>query len=257
MFVYIFQVADAEQLLDNLDNCETNTNSFLNWIDSCDDHNYNHDGSKSIKKDFFCEYCLKKFSKLTDVKEHIVNEHNDKIDESKISTTKKDYLCEFCLKKFPKISDVKQHILDEHEENPKLHCDKCNKDFESTRKLKKHLHGVHMKDKECPQCGKFFTGRGLVVHIESHHIDKNVRNHQCPHCSFNTYAKRYLQSHILTVHDESSKKLICEKCSRRFRFPDLLRRHNCCAITGKRGMKSMKLSIYYCFVSCLFTFMLM
>ena len=73
LFVYIFQVAD------------TDTNSFLNWIDSCDDHNYNHNGSKSIKKDFFCEYCLKKFSKLTDVKKHIVNEHNDKIDESKIS----------------------------------------------------------------------------------------------------------------------------------------------------------------------------
>ena len=55
--------------------------------------------------------------------------------------------------------------LDKHGDKPKLRCDDCNKDFDSTRKLKKHLHGVHMKDKMCPHCGKGFTGRGLVVHI--------------------------------------------------------------------------------------------
>ena len=73
----------------------------------------------------------------------------------------------------------------------------------------------------------------LFSFIEAHHVDKTVRQHQCPHCSYNTFAKRYLQSHILTVHDESAKKLICEKCSRRFRFPDLLKRHACGAVQGR------------------------
>ena len=170
--------------------------------------------SRTCKKKHNCQYCLRKFSKLSELRLHIDAEHEDHKDEledKRKVPNKKDYLCEFCLKKFKKIADVKQHIIDEHGEQPKLRCEKCNKDFESTRKLKKHLHGVHMKDRECPHCGQFFTGRGLAVHIESHHTDKNVRQYQCPHCTFNTYAKRYLQSHILTVHDESSKKLICEK----------------------------------------------
>jgi hypothetical protein len=74
------------------------------------------------------------------------------------------------------------------------------------------------------------------------HVDKSVKEFQCEQCPFATHASRSLKNHKLNCHDDTSKKLICQKCHRKFRFPYHFKEHKCVPLLDGEEQRSGQLT---------------
>ena len=79
--------------------------------------------------------------------------------------------CTFCDK-----SETKSKSSKKVQESSKYNCDSCEKSFNTSGGLKRHVTRIHKgtKPNKCQSCGKIFsTSRSLLIHNDINHKEKN------------------------------------------------------------------------------------
>ena len=90
-------------------------------------------------------------------------------------------------------------------------CSKCDKVFNDTSNLKKHVFTIHDKLKfECNLCNKKFTYQYLIVHKKVAHI--GIEKVPCNQCDNLFSSKHALKRHVATIH----KIFTCSICNQEF-----------------------------------------
>ena len=65
----------------------------------------------------------------------------------------------------------------------------------------------------------------LNYHKKNVHVDKDKKNFKCKECDYETYAQRYLTTHIRKFHLGLEYKHECEHCGECFLYPYELKAH--------------------------------
>ena len=90
-------------------------------------------------------------------------------------------------------------------------CSKCDKVFNDTSNLKKHVFTIHDKLKfECNLCNKKFTYQYLIVHKKVAHV--GIEKVPCNQCDYLFSSKHALKRHVETIH----KIFKCNICNQEF-----------------------------------------
>ena len=59
------------------------------------------------------------------------------------------------------------------------------------------------------------------------HVDKTKLDFKCDMCEYASYAKKYLNAHVIKVHrGKEHYKHICEHCGKKFLYPFDLKQHH-------------------------------
>ena len=197
----------------------------------------------TMKKEFLCTICLKKFStrgivlqhisrahplhfKNFDakaaVKEDISNDHegekleNQDQDLSPNTTEDNRFQCSICSKLFGTKATLKRHISQVHEKKQPVQCPFCPTVLNFKHNLKRHIALVHERSKpfQCLACPKKFgTKMELKRHISAVHEKKKL--FKCDLCESRFSQRGSLKYHISAVH-EKKKPFQCGNCPSRF-----------------------------------------
>lgn len=160
-----------------------------------------------------CATCDFDFGNNWQYRRHLIQTHNTSL-----------YLCEICGQGFSSNATRKEHMITH---NPDLvnkkdyKCDKCDKSFNSVRKL--NLHKLNHNEKKsctCEVCGKTCKSRDCWRAHQKTHNEKNI---QCKVCEKMFNRKEALRSHMLTHTGEKPFK--CEICGKCFTQKSPLNRH--------------------------------
>ena len=59
------------------------------------------------------------------------------------------------------------------------------------------------------------------------HVDKTKLDFKCDMCDYASYAKKYVNAHVIKVHrGKEHYKHICEHCGKKFLYPFDLKQHH-------------------------------
>ncbi|CAB0012796.1 unnamed protein product [Nesidiocoris tenuis] len=168
-----------------------------------------HEKRHRQHKEFSCQYCSKRFSQKTQLRNHEVL-----------------HLKKACSSALPGWAKRKE-------------CELCGKSFWDSKALKKHIKTVHSKLKPyvCQVCGHCSARKGMFqLHIRQHTGDKphacsvcdfatrdhntlrrhmmrhtGVRQYQCKFCSYSAIQAFMFKSHLIKHHDGEGV-FRCTKC---------------------------------------------
>lgn len=185
-----------------------------------------------------CEECNKTIERLQKFVEFVTNNQNEqnrlekltsedenlKIVENSIDKTKlkkrnklikkthkssdlyPDKKCPICGKDFTETRKIPLHIKRIHTKVKDFHCSKCEYSAFTKFDITRHFKNVHLPKTEnldqrvCPECGKVFRGNNsqLTLHIKKKHL--KIKKFECDLCSFSSYGKYEMRSHLEHVH---------------------------------------------------------
>ena len=130
-------------------------------------------------------------------------------------------MCPICKKVFTEKRKVKPHIMRMHLKIKNHSCDICGYTAFTKFDILRHQKSLHLPPDEnsmdlrvCPDCGKSFKGNNhLTLHIRKKHLQ--ITKYQCDHCSFRTYGKYEIRSHLQNIHvpKEFKKSFSCDQCN--------------------------------------------
>lgn len=149
------------------------------------------------------------------------------------------FLCEFCGKPYLKRYALENH-LEQHRRDkifPSVKCKECEKIFEKSDTLRKHINSVHRVKKVrpprmCQFCMKSFVN--LPVHLRRHPESVTCK-HRCEQCT-KVYPRRgALLDHIRRDHT-GERPFVCKHCSKPFSSSIGLKAH--LAVESPRLCKS-------------------
>lgn len=178
--------------------------------------------------DLACKICESKFDSLVEFKEHLVLEHdikiNPKFSDGVIPFMMKDescFPCVICHEKFELFSTLNKHM---NAHDPTFICSFCGKNFLNIDRLRRHLH-IHENSEnyKCSRCPEVFTSwQARNNHLVNSHITK--KRNKCPYCQ-ETF-KEYLEKlrHMKNVHDKTVEYK-CNLCGATFELCSLRTRH--------------------------------
>ena len=143
-------------------------------------------------KQFFCHLCVKSYTKIYHLKDHIKNSHKEDIH----------------------IQDLLVHI--NSGEFPKISCKPCGKTFDERIELAYHIKNVHegLKLYKCRTCEKSYSSHQYLTH-HNDTIHLGLQNFTCGKCDEICTDVEDLKAHITSVHDDSITAS-CEICSKKF-----------------------------------------
>lgn len=130
-----------------------------------------------------------------------------------------DKKCPICWKQFTETRKIPLHIKRMHTKVKDFHCEECEYSaftkFDITRHIKNvHSPKVESEDKRiCPDCGKVVRGNNqLTLHIKKKHL--MMKKFQCDICSFTSYGKYEMRSHLEHIHvpKEFKESFPCPLC---------------------------------------------
>ena len=181
---------------------------------------------------FPCSVCAKLFPDKFKLKLHETSVHSSEW-----------FQCSQCDKKYKTLGNCKQHeITHSNEERGFFKCDKCGDVYKSPKTLKIHSYRDHgeqnnVKIFSCDQCSKtFYFAIDLTIHKKWHsghpdvtcetcsvvfskpyakkihvrNVHYQIRDKSCHLCTFSTFSKEKLQTHIKKVHENIMEQcLVC------------------------------------------------
>ena len=165
----------------------------------CSSHFVNGFPSKDFSNP---DYVPSKFPKTED-QDHLSEENNDMEYEKLIKDIKED------ISNF-EINEISHDVETVHEKNNK--CDQCNKEFNYSHSLYRHIRNIHegQKNYECKICNQAFTqSSSLKTHITNVHNDG--KSHKCELCDQEFLHKNDLRIHIKKFHKDQIKCHLCNK----------------------------------------------
>ena len=132
------------------------------------------------KATYSCIECSKVFSHKGTLNRHISSIHK------KMFT-----MCKKCGEKFNRKFSLKRHM-----ENcgQNYQCDVCDKNYETTGKLKIHKLSHHKDKFACTQCNTLFKYENS---FKKHQVNCNI---QCDICFTSFSKKSNLKSHKMNIH---------------------------------------------------------
>ncbi|XP_039761726.1 zinc finger protein 836-like isoform X2 [Pararge aegeria] len=194
------------------------------------------------KQKLKCFMCSKSFSELSELKYHVMEDHQE------------PYICPHCNGTFAKIIDFGNHtkafhpevegesVLDVLEAFSKLvqawKCEDCNEQFHEADKFAMHQiekHSPDVKDKDqfqCEDCRRvFISQKGLTSHKRIHHnteikeeAEPVEEGAMCVECRKICKDINALNSHM-RLHS-LERKYPCKFCDFRFATPEKLKTHS-------------------------------
>ena len=180
-----------------------------------------------------CDQCGKHFMRHDALKEHILGVHENKI----------NLLCELCGKSFLRKRRLRLHLNKVHKlrftgydvtllgEKSKL-CNYCGKSFNHAKSLSKHLKGVH-KVEESDQYtnNKIMKNEDVLIRnteliVPSKKTNQRPWIYKCESCLDVFEGQHKYHNHILSVHPEKHKCMLCGKCfSEKFYLSQHMKAH--------------------------------
>ena len=192
-------------------------------------------------KDFNCDQCEKAFSKRIDLERHLSTTHNNTeeeidydlfdnpfVDKRKPNDDVQTYKCDLCNKIFNNSSKLSKHIIIMHEQSEEYQCEYCDKKFSIKGTLTRHVLTEHnesvSKPYPCKLCNEsFLSSSRLLFHTRKYH-DQNIK---CEYCA-KTFGKLSdKKSHISNIHEGQSnhKENECNECGKLFSRSHELTKH--------------------------------
>lgn len=197
---------------------------------------------------FICDICLKAFSKLRLLVQHLKKHtakyicykcskvfcRNENL-KAHICNNLALFKCPVCQKVFTQKKYLKRHIETKHTNNEKkkeniegqsFSCIRCSKMFSRERYLNKHMKthlSLPSKKKGmtfvCEVCGKHFDNKGS---LKQHHTTHKERTFECNICGSKFNRRDIMNNHILT---HSAPQFKCDVCGKVFKMKKNLKMH--------------------------------
>ncbi|CAG9822322.1 unnamed protein product [Phaedon cochleariae] len=178
--------------------CEECQKTFV-YITNLNDHMNEEHG---IKNPFECDVCQKRFKFLCTLTQHYA-----------VHTGIKAFQCDICFTKFGFKSNLYSHVKVHHSSERDFECDICHKTIHSKGGFARHLR-LHTGERpfECQICQKTFTTNGnLTLHERIHTGEKPFK---CSICNSRFGNSSHLKRH-LRVHT-GEKPFECDVCQKTF-----------------------------------------
>ncbi|CAG5057440.1 unnamed protein product [Parnassius apollo] len=198
--------------------------------------------------DLKCTICNANFDHISNLKQHLTNEH-----DIKFYSDVKDYIMEFkltssqimncalCNSTYETFKMLLQH-MNGHYRN--FICDVCDMGFINQHRLKSHKRTHEVGTFKCAYCDKIFTTRVRQMCHEKYTHNTNARyTTNCPQCdkSFTSYYQR--NRHMFDEHNTSAADYKCNICDKTFILKSkltshikkvhLMERNHICAVCGQ------------------------
>ena len=164
--------------------------------------------SIDIYEESICVQCGKVYKNEKSMSAHVRNAHSDEI--------QKCLKCPYETKSYQQLYD---HTYREHSNRmiKQQSCEFCGKVLKKlAAHLKSTMCGKNIDDRkllQCPQCKRRFIDKSsLTKHIQ--YIHNNVKDKDCPHCSYQTYSSFNLRLHVSKVHEKTSMFQNCPHCGK-------------------------------------------
>jgi KRAB domain-containing zinc finger protein len=117
--------------------------------------------------------------------------------------------------------NMDKDIVEKKQKTAVHKCSECERQFETEKLLKKHIHGAHEGLNRCSYCGKCFkTKQDLTKHVYTHTGEKP---YECLVCDNTFTQKAHLKTHS-RVHT-GEKPFKCGKCEKCFSTSSSMCRH--------------------------------
>lgn len=198
-----------------------------------------------------CEFCDKKFRKITKLEQHRLKHSNElytcsfcsetfkhhfkyvkhlvthgKVDVSQPeinqNETNQSLECDICSSHFKSMNSLAAHMRKHVKKNRVLACSICDKIFKKVSHLKRHelCHEINRPYK-CSQCPKRFNTDSLLKeHLNKHN---GIKPHACPMCPKSFAHLSTLTTHI-KIHTRQ-KPFLCPTCGKKFDSSTNLNQH--------------------------------
>lgn len=136
--------------------------SHIDWVHS--------DQPKRVKPKFICDHCGKVYSQKSGLRLHIRFEHGEG----------KYYECEWCKKRLSSLSHLKEHRITHTKEKP-FTCKLCGGRFSTKMSLLYHTRRhTGEKPYQCDQCdSSFISASRRLSHIKQHHMPPELQCDVC------------------------------------------------------------------------------
>ena len=202
-------------------------------------------------KHFMCEECGKSFSQLKTLQNHIQKFHTGEkpfsCEECEMGfATKKELFkhkkihdpnfqgdvfeedeqcfCGDCGKEFESRKKLRKHMREQHSTNEPFYCDICHKPYPTRSRMNRHKRETHPAEKNfsCEKCGKAFSNqKGLKNHLQHH---AGIKLHQCNFCGKKFWRKVELEGHVRKAHTGETP-FKCSLCPKAFSHLRNLKEH--------------------------------
>jgi len=113
--------------------------------------------------------------------------------------------------------------MDEVLEEIRNTCPFCEKQFDNTKKVERHVRYVHRKPFQCDKCKRAcYTPRALEEHKRIHRPDYFF---ECKICHVKYKSGDGLKRHCIRKHSEHESRFVCEHCGRSYKLKIDLTHH--------------------------------